>query len=108
VSIPPRASLNWLAIDLDGTLAEPLWTAENPTSEIGAPIQRNLIKLREAVRSGYKAVIHTSRPWTDYEAIEYWLNQNEIPFRAIQCGKLLAAAYIDDRAIHAEQWNWRP
>jgi hypothetical protein len=36
------------------------------------------------------------------------LNQNEIPFRAIQCGKLLAAAYIDDRAIHAEQWNWRP
>lgn len=105
---PPRDKLIWLAVDLDGTLAEPLWTPGNPTSEIGAPIPVNVIKLREAARAGWKPVIHTARPWTDFESIEGWLGQNDIPFRSIQCGKILAAAYIDDRAIHADDAVWMP
>jgi len=105
---PQRANLLWLAVDLDGTLAEPVWTPENPTSEIGEPIRRNVVKLREAVRRGYKIVIHTSRPSSDYEAIEAWLNHHSIPFKAIQCGKLLAAAYIDDRSIHESESSWIP
>lgn len=107
-TVPQRKNLLWIAVDLDGTLAEPIWTPENPTSAIGDPIKVNVLKLREAVRKGYKVVIHTSRPWSDYEAIEAWLNLHEIPFKAIQCGKLLAAAYVDDRAIHAGASNWTP
>jgi len=107
-TVPQRKDLLWLAVDLDGTLAEPIWTPENPTSAIGDPIGRNVVKLREAVRRGYKAVIHTSRPWTDYEAIEAWLVKHDIPFRGIVCGKLLAAAYVDDRAIHADDSTWLP
>lgn len=107
-TVPQRSNLLWIAVDLDGTLAEPIWTPSNPTSAIGAPILRNVLKLREAVRKGYKAVIHTSRPWSDYEAIEAWLDLHQIPFKAIQCGKLLAALYVDDRARHADDWNWTP
>lgn len=107
-TVPQRSNLLWIATDLDGTLAEPIWTPENPTSAIGAPIQRNVVKLREAVRKGFKPVLHTSRPWSDYEACEAWLTRNEIPFKAIICGKLLAAAYIDDRAIHADDAHWIP
>lgn len=107
-SVPPRDNLLWLAVDLDGTLAEPLWTPGNPTSAIGDPIGVNVAKLREAVRAGYKAVIHTSRPWTDYEAIEAWLLRNDVPFRSIQAGKLLAASYVDDRAVHASESSWIP
>jgi hypothetical protein len=107
-SVPPLAQLKWLAVDLDGTLAEPIWTPENPTAEIGAPIRRNVVKLREAVAKGYNVVIHTSRPWTDYQSIEEWSKLHQIPVRRIQCGKLLAAAYIDDRAIHAEESQWLP
>ena len=107
-SVPQRNELLWLAIDLDGTLAEPLWTPGNPTSAIGEPIKRNVVKLREATRAGYKTVIHTSRPWTDYEAIEGLLYKNNITFRGIVPGKLLAALYVDDRGRHADEASWLP
>jgi hypothetical protein len=105
---PLRSKLIWVGVDLDGTLAEPLWTPDNPTSEIGDPIPESLDKINELVEAGYKIIIHTSRPWTDYQIIEQWLNHYEIPFKEIQCGKPLYAAYIDDRAIHAEAGSWLP
>lgn len=105
---PLRTTLIWIGVDLDGTLAEPVWTPENPTSEIGDPIWSNVDKLKVAVSKGYKPIIHTARPWTDYEAIENWLTHYDIPFREIQCGKPLYAAYIDDRAIHADAESWVP
>lgn len=106
--VPQRANLLWLGIDLDGTLAEPIWTPENPHAGIGDPIGRNVAKLREAVDAGYKVVIHTSRPDSDYELIEAWLNLHDIPFKAIRTGKPLCALYIDDRGRHAEEESWLP
>lgn len=106
--IPQRTKLLWVGVDLDGTIAEPLWTPENPTSEIGDPIPESLEKIQELVDAGYKIIVHTSRPWTDYENIENYLVHYGIPFKEIQCGKPLYAAYIDDRAIHAEHWTWLP
>jgi hypothetical protein len=52
--------------------------------------------------------MHTARPWTDYEAIEAWCAHHNIPHRRIVCGKILAAAYVDDRAIHADAERWIP
>ncbi len=105
---PPRSNLLWIGVDLDGTIAEPVWTADNPTSDIGEPIWRNVKKLLEVVDAGYKVVIHTSRPWTDYENIEGWLQHYGIPFKSIQCGKPLYAVYADDRGRHAEDASWLP
>lgn len=99
----PRSNLIHLGVDLDGTLAEPVWTPENPTSEIGKPLPNNVAKLKRAIQKGYKVIIHTSRPWTDLEAIEYWLNYHRIPFKGIQCGKPLYYRYIDDRGFHADE-----
>ena len=105
---PLRDKLIWVGVDLDGTLAYPKWTPDNPTSEIGDPIQKNIEKVNELVAAGYKVIVHTSRPWTDYQVIEQWLNWYKIPFKEIQCGKPLYAAYIDDRAIHADAESWLP
>lgn len=105
---PPRSSLLWAAVDLDGTLAEPVWTPDNPTTAIGDPIWRNVEKLNQLVRYGYKIHIHTSRPWHDYEAIEAWLNYWDIKFHRIECGKLLAVLYIDDRGRHESEESWLP
>lgn len=107
-SVPPRSDLRWLAIDLDNTLAEGLWTPGNPTSAIGNPIRANVVKALDAHLAGYKLVIHTARSWTDYEAIEAWCKHYDIPQRRIVCGKILAAAYVDDRAIHADAPRWIP
>lgn len=106
-SLPaPRADLRWIGVDLDGTLAEGLWTPENPTTEIGDPIHENVAKLWSAVAMGYSAVIHTSRPWTEYEAVKGWLKHHEIPFREIQMGKPLFLTYVDDRAVHESSPDW--
>lgn len=103
---PPRSHLIWAAVDLDGTLAEGIWTPEDPTSKIGPPIRRNVVKLIKLVESGYKIHIHTARPWHDFERIETWLIFHQIPFHGIHCGKILAAVYIDDRAVHESEDDW--
>jgi hypothetical protein len=85
--------LRWLAVDLDGTLAEPVY----PLRGIGKPIPAGVNYCREMTDKGLRIIIHTSRSWEDYEGIERWLNDHDIPFKAIVCGKLLALRYIDDR-----------
>lgn len=104
----PRGELKWVGVDLDGTISKPIWTPSNPTSDIGMPLWENVAKLMELHSAGYKIIIHTSRPWTDYEAIEAWANHYHIPFREIQCGKPLYAVYVDDRARHSEEDSWLP
>jgi hypothetical protein len=106
--IPQRTKLEWVGVDLDGTLAEPIWTPTNPTYDIGDPIWENIEKLKAVVAQGYKAIVHTSRPWSDYENIKNWLVHYGIPFKEIQCGKPLYAAYIDDRAVRADDESWMP
>lgn len=105
---PPRSNLIWVGVDLDGTLAKSTWTPDNPTRDIGDPIEANVDKLWDLRLHGYKIVIHTSRGWTDYEAIEAWLRFWGIPVNQIQCGKPLFALYIDDRGRHESAESWLP
>lgn len=102
----PRSDLLWALIDLDGTLAKPRWTPENPTSDIGDPIPANVRKALALHARGYKLVIHTARPYTDYEAIEAWCAYHEIPVSRIFCGKLLGAVMIDDRNVPIGSPDW--
>lgn len=105
---PPRTELIWCAIDLDGTLAEGVWTPESNGRDIGKPIERNVRKLEVLRSGGYKIVIHTARGWEHYQTIESWLDFHCIPYDRIVCGKLLAAVYVDDRAVESEQRSWLP
>ena len=103
---PPRSELLWDAVDFDGTLAHGTWSIDNPNAAPGEPIWANVTKLLELVLAGRKIVIHTARPSSDYELIESWLNHYKIPFDRIVTGKLLAARYIDDRAVQADDESW--
>ena len=103
---PPRDTLKWIGVDLDGTLAEQIW----PEEGIGDPIDENVDKMLVLVDQGYKIMIHTSRSWADYEMIRGWLiiNGLEKVVKEIQCGKPLYAAYVDDKAIHEGADTWDP
>lgn len=90
-----KDELKWIAYDLDGHLAEYIY----PKPGIGRPIPEALVDIDQWVEKGYKIVIHTARGWEDYINIEMWLNDHHIPFKAIICGKVLAHAYSDDKAI---------
>lgn len=104
--VPPRYELIWAAIDLDGTLAATVWSPGSTTIPIGPPIPENIAKLQALVDQGRKIIIHTARPWSDYEAIEHWLNWHGIPWSRIVCGKVLAGIYVDDRGVHASEDEW--
>jgi hypothetical protein len=103
---PTPGSDKWIAVDLDGTLAEGVWTPENPVDTIGAPIQHGLNQCARYSSVGWKIVIHTSRPWYHYEMIEEWLEKHGVPFRRIVCGKLFAHRYVDDRGVPANFPDW--
>jgi hypothetical protein len=102
----PRGELLWDAVDFDGTLSTGTWSIDNPTATPGEPIWGNVAKLLVLKVAGRKIIIHTARPSSDYELIEAWLNHYEIPFDQIVTGKLLAARYIDDRAVPADAETW--
>lgn len=89
-------------IDFDGVLAASIW----PHRGIGKPLLYNHDKLRALDRAGYKVVIHTARPWSDYDTLVSWLQLYDLPFTAVVCGKFLARKYIDDKAINSEEASW--
>lgn len=96
------SEMKWLGIDLDKTLAEGIW----PEAGIGEPMEGAKQAMDELHRLGLKAIIYTARPWSDYENIERWLNDHEMPFSRIVCGKALLLAMIDDRNIEFKgDWN---
>lgn len=103
-----RTKLMWAAVDFDGTLAQSKWTPEQPTYEIGDPVPGAYRKAVELHREGYKIIVHTARPWSEYEKIESWLQYHGFPYRRIVCGKLLANIYIDDRGRNAASTSWLP
>lgn len=102
----PRADLLWAGIDLDGTLATSLWSPDNPNAQIGEMIWDNVHKAIALHDQGYKLWIHTARPSSDYEQIEYWCNYHGIPIKGIITGKPLFAVYIDDRNVSPQAPDW--
>lgn len=105
---PRRTKLIWAAVDFDNTIAYSMWTPDNPSFEIGDPVPGSLRKCVQLAEAGYKIIVHTARPWADYELIEAWLDYHDYPWRRIECGKLLAEIYVDDRARHSEAESWLP
>lgn len=94
--------LKWYFIDLDNTLAHPVW----PDPGIGEPIEENIKKLHEVVEAGYDIFIYTARHWGDYKQIQSWLRKHKIPFKGIVCGKPLCLKIVDDRAVAASARSW--
>jgi len=103
-TVPDREDLIWVGVDLDSTIAEPVW----PAKGIGEPIWENVYKLEELVEHGYKIIIYTARGWEDVELVESWLAHHQIPFNRVVCGKVLLRAMVDDKNIHPDEESWLP
>jgi hypothetical protein len=88
--------LKTIAVDIDGTLAEPTW----PSPILGAPIQAVVDAAAEAYRDGFEIIVFTARPASHVPAIRGWLMANGLDFvYDIVTGKPRAASYWDDRAV---------
>lgn len=99
-----RTDLLWYAIDFDGTIVD---TKGPDYAPVKGPRPRVHDKLNEIHFMGYKIIIHTARPWADYEIIESYMHLWKLPFDRIVCGKILAKKYIDDRnGAHVDAESW--
>jgi len=98
-----------IVVDFDGTLCEAAWSPDRPDERpIGTIKPVNIIKLRELKRAGWDILIYTARPWADAYTLLCWLEDNDVPYDWLRCGKPLGAAYIDDLAINEAEASWVP
>lgn len=100
VDVTPPAvpdGMDYVAFDLDGTLARGTW----PSPVLGEPIQEGIDWLLHYVGLGYAVVLHTARPAFHRAAIEAWLKAYNLHDKVydIVTDKPLAGLYIDDRAV---------
>lgn len=91
----------YVAFDLDGTLAKDTW----PKPKIGRPIPEGITMLKWYADQGFCIVIYTARPASHKQKIWEWLHANglgEIVYN-VYTDKPIAGLYVDDRA-----WTFSP
>lgn len=93
--------LKWILVDLDNTIAN---NSGLPDFKLLGPLGGAKQALDELAKK-FKITIYTARAWSEYNIIEGWLDQHEIPHRRIICGKPLGRFIIDDKNIEFNG-NW--
>lgn len=86
----------WWVIDFDDTLRD--WK----TGEVIPGAKEALESYRSA---GEYITIFTNRIDQKYTEVKTWLEENQIPFDRIICGKPFYTRMIDDKARHFQGWD---
>ena len=99
-----------IAIDVDGTVADTVDVdfskVEKDQDELmkAKPVKGALKAVKKLFAEGHKIVFHTSRDYSSKEVTKKWLEKHGFPFHHIECEKLVAQVYIDDRAVNGCDW----
>lgn len=96
-----NVDLKWIGVDFDNVMSYSIW----PKAGIGPAIPGTSASLHKLVERGFKIMIWTARPWSDYENIERWCKDHDMPVRRIFCGKPLVRWFIDDKNIEFDPKN---
>ena len=93
--------LKWIGVDFDNVMSKSIW----PKAGIGPAMPGASKALHALVEKGFKIMIWTARPWSDYENIERWCRDHDMPVRRIFCGKPLVRWFVDDKNIEFDYSN---
>src|SRR5579884_3638809 len=88
--------------DLDGTLCDERKTFEKI---LAAPKLDVIAIVNKLFDTGHHIIIYTARSWAEYKTTEYWLQQNNVRYNQLMCGKPIYDVWIDDRALNVKNIN---
>jgi uncharacterized HAD superfamily protein len=90
-----------IVIDLDGTIC----TEEKTFEKFLAIPNENSKSIIDYLFEKYVIIIYTARGWSEYNITKKWLEENNIKYDILMCGKPIYDYWIDDRAIKYENWE---
>ena len=95
-----------VAVDFDGTITREAGHPHDISTWVAMGDKTQNTEVTDWMRERYIAgdiiVVYTARWWKDYHEIKAWLDERQIHYNMIQCGKLKADVYLDDRAMKLE------
>lgn len=90
------------AIDLDGTLTKSVAWPGDPPPE---PHLDRIAKVNELYAQGHVVIIYTARREIMRAETVAWLHKHGVHYHQLDLGtKLAADHYIDDKAVHADDY----
>ena len=90
-----------IAVDFDGTLTiggNKWWEDDNRP----VPNKKAIERVNNWYIEGHYIIIFTARPWEVARKTVAWLIEHGVRFHGINCNKVAAAIYVDDRS---ENWE---
>ena len=91
-----------IAVDFDNTITEgnvAYWDDELPT--VNDDVREKVLGL---YHDGHTIIVWTARPWSQAGEVAGHLTRWGIKYHGIRCSKGSADLYIDDKAVHVDDW----
>ena len=85
-------------IDFDGTLTDGKYTSD-PEPNLAV-----IEKVIDLYFSGHLIIIWSARLWNDAQWMAAWLIKHAVPFHGVMLGKGGTDYYIDDKAVHVDDF----
>ena len=85
-------------IDFDGTLTT------GDSYEVLRANKKMVVRVQELYFTGNIIIIWSARLWSDATKIAAWLIQHEVGFHGIMLGKGGSDCYVDDKAVHTDDF----
>ena len=92
-------------IDIDGTLTI---EADGYGDEIYAnrsPKWEMISDVRHLYQAGHRIILWTARFFPDKQITENWLKEHNVPYHELHLGKPQYCVWIDDKAVHPDNFN---
>ena len=85
--------------DLDGTLC----SEEKTFEKYLAKPNPDMIALVNKLYEQNKIIIYTARGWAEYNITQRWLEDNDVKYHILMCGKPIYDMWIDDKCCSPEE-----
>ena len=94
-----------IIVDIDGTLTEETEGYGTAVYLARTPKKKMIQKVKNLYAAGHNIVLWTSRYVIDEPVTILWLKRWRVPYHELHLGKPQYCVWIDDKAVHPNDFN---